>query len=113
MIYYKIVYNDGAIDLKAAENIDDFLEDKLSYEEEGFAEVVKIEKDEYTHLKSQSLEDDVKFTFSYAGAEGDENEPFLTEKMSVRITIINSLSRSGSLPTIEELDKYYDWVIKG
>ena len=74
MVYYKIIYKDGTVDPKAVEDINDFLEDKLGYEEGGFASVVKIDKDEYNTLKAEE-----EFNFDITEIEITNNGNFFNQ----------------------------------
>ena len=104
MKYYKIVDEDKVIAIFQAKTEDDYFS---AYDEKKETEkIIEINKIEFQNLLSTTdAEDQEQISFVYSSDKG-----YTT--LEKKIMIFNTFANAGVLPTIEDLNNYYDWLIK-
>ena len=110
MIYYKMTYQNGDVEAKKVEDIDKFLDEKNEWS--GVAEIEEISESEYHNL---NLDNNPKINVFYTS---EVEEPSIDEIVdevtarSIRLNILSFFTDREELPKINDLDMYYEWVMK-
>lgn len=106
MLFYKVFNKEGIKGVFECENFDDFLEVREKYVDET-DEIQQIDQTEFNELAKELDENNVSVNYTFSGGM-EENIKYSNTEL--KIMILNWFkSYSATVPSVEELDKYYQW----